>query len=401
MKQHQLTASGIILALVFLISACSKMDDYRDKYMGSGAITYPGKLDSVKAFSGKSRVLITGLFTSDPKIAAYRVFWNSRQDSVEVKVKRTAGVDTAKVIIPGLPEGLMNFEIRTYDAAGHVSIPVNTAANVFGQLYESALINRAIANAEMQLDGSALISWADVNEDAGVINMRIKYEDNTGKMHDTLIISGNTAFSTSLPAFKTGSAVSYRTAYLPNPTAFDTFYVAFQEQPVKADVTGQYMQNTGPFVRATYDGGRWGTLAAPWITSDNVKNHGGFGGYVADAGGCLVMESGWGGTASIINGKISQTVTLPAGNYIFLVNCYTEALDPVYVVAAAGNTLPDISNLSTAAGYVAFPTTRFANATVQCRFTLAQPQTVALGFVATMTSGNQYWRVPSVKLIKN
>ncbi|SKD05395.1 protein of unknown function [Chitinophaga ginsengisegetis] len=36
-----------------------------------------------------------------------------------------------------------------------------------------------------------------------------------------------------------------------------------------------------------------------------------------------IMESGWGGTANIINGKIYQTVTLPAGNYIFLVNCYT------------------------------------------------------------------------------
>ncbi|WP_436487171.1 DUF4998 domain-containing protein [Chitinophaga sp. ARDCPP14] len=401
MKQHQLTASCIILALVLIISACSKMDDYRDKYMTGGAITYPGKMDSVVAFSGKSRVMITGLFTSDPKIAGYKVFWNSRQDSIEVAVKRTAGVDTAKVIIPNLPEGLMNFEIRTYDAAGHVSIPVNTAANVYGQLYESALINRGIANAEMQPDGSALISWADVNADAGVVNMRIKYEDNAGNLHDTVIVSGSTAFTTSLPAFKSGNAISYQTAYLPNTTAFDTFYVAFQDHSVKADVTVQYLQNTGPFARATYDGGRWGTLAAPWITSANVMNHSGFGGYAADAGGCLVMESGWSGTANIINGKIYQTVTLPAGNYIFLVNYYTEALDPVYVVAAAGNTLPDISDLSTTAGYTAFTTTRFVNGTAQCQFTLAQPQTVSLGFLATMTSGNQYWRVPSVKLIKN
>lgn len=401
MKQHQLTASCIILALVFIISACTKMDEYRDQYMAGGAIVYPGKMDSVKAFSGKSRVMITGLFTSDPKITAYKVFWNSRQDSVEVAVKRTAGVDTPKVIIPDLPEGLMNFEIRTYDAAGHVSIPVNTSANVFGQLYETALINRGISNAEMQPDGSALINWVDVNADAGVVNMRIKYEDNAGKLHDTLVVSGNTSFSTSLPAFKSGSGISYRTAYLPNPTAFDTFYVAFQEHSVKADVTAQYLQNTGPFVRATYDGGRWGTLAAPWITSANVMNHSGFGGYVADAGGCLVMESGWSGTANIINGKIYQTVTLPAGNYIFLVNCYTEALDPVYAVAAVGNTLPDISGLPTAAGYIPFPTTRFASYTVQCQFTITQPQAVSLGFVATMTSGNQYWRVPSVKLIKN
>jgi hypothetical protein len=405
MKQHKITTYYIIVALVLIISACSKMDDYRGKYMAGGSITYPGKMDSVMAFSGKSRVEITGLFTSDPKIVKYKVFWNSRQDSLEVPVQRTSGVDTPKVIIPGLPEGLMNFEIRTYDAKGNISIPVNTSANVYGDLYQSALINRGIVNAEMQLDGSALISWTDVSKDAGVVNMQIKYSDNTGVMHDTLIASDLKGLTTSLPAFKSGNAISYRTAYLPNPTAIDTFYTAYEVHTVKADVTSLYLSNTGPFDRATYDGGRWGTLAAPWITSANVINHSGYGGYASEPwlniGGCLVMESGWGGTANIVNGKITQTTTLPAGNYIFQVNCYTEALDPVYIVAAAGTTLPDISDLSTALGYTTFPTKVGTTATIQFTFTLTQQEQVTLGFLATMVSGNQYWRVPSLKLIKN
>jgi hypothetical protein len=377
------------------------MDDYRDKYMTGGAITYPGKMDSVMAFSGNSRVKITGLFTSDPKIVKYKVFWNSRQDSVEVPVQRTTGVDTAAVIIPDLPEGLMNFEIRTYDAQSNISIAVNTSANVFGVLYQSALTNRAIVNAEMQNDGSALITWTDVNTDAGVINMQIKYADNTGTMHDTLITSALTGLTTSLPDFKSGSTISYRTAYLPNITAIDTFYTIYEAHSVKADVTSIYLTNTGPFVRDTYDGGRWGTLPAPWITSANVKNHSGYGGYAADAGGVLVMESGWSGTANITNGKIYQTVTLPAGNYIFQIDCYTEALDPVYIVAAAGTTLPDISNLSDALGYGTFPSARYISATIQFSFAIAQEQEVSLGFLATMVSGNQYWRVPAVRLIKN
>lgn len=405
MKQHKITTYYIIVSLVLIISACSKMDDYRDKYMAGGSITYPGKMDSVVAYSGNGRVKISGLFTSDPKIVKYKVFWNSRQDSIEVPVTRTSGVDTPSVIIPDLPEGLMNFEIRTYDAKGNISIPVNTSANVFGILYQSALINRGIANAEMQLDGSALISWADVSKDAGIINMQIMYSDNTGMMHDTLITSDLTGLTTSLPAFKSGNAISYRTAYLPNATAIDTFYTAYEVHTVKADVTSIYLSNTGPFDRATYDGGRWGTLAAPWITSANVINHSGYGGYASEPwlniGGCLVMESGWSGTANIVNGKITQTTTLPAGNYIFQVNCYTEALDPVYIVAAAGTTLPDISDLSTALGYTTFPSARYVSATIQFTFTLTQQEQVTLGFLATMVSGNQYWRVPSVKLIKN
>ncbi|OMP78015.1 DUF4998 domain-containing protein [[Flexibacter] sp. ATCC 35208] len=395
----------IIAGMLTLLFACTKMDEYRDKYMENGSIVYPGKMDSVAAFSGKNRAEIRGLFTSDPKITKYKVFWNSRQDSIEVPVTRTSGVDTAKVIIPDLPEGLMSFEIRTYDAHGNISIPVNTSANVYGDLYQSALINRGIANAEMQDDGSALIKWADAGSDAGTVSMRIKYTDNTGVAHDTLVLSVLTDMTTTLPAFKSGTGISYQTAYLPNATAIDTFYTAFEAFSVKADVTALYLKNTGPFDRATYDGGRWGTLAAPWVTSANVINHSGYGGYASEtwlnAGGFLVMESGWSGTANIVNGKISQTTTLPAGNYIFQVACYTEALDPVYIVAAAGSALPDISGLSGALGYGSFPSSKYVSATVSFKFTLEQEEEVTLGFLATMTSGNQYWRVGSVKLIKN
>lgn len=405
MRQYKITTYYIIVSLVLIISACSKMDDFRGTYMTGGAITYPGKLDSVMAFSGNGRVMITGLFTSDPKIVKYKVFWSSRQDSIEVPIQRTSGVDTANVIIPDLPEGLMNFEIRTYDAQGNISIPVNAAASVFGVLYQSSLINRGIVNAEIQNDGSALINWTDVSKDAGVINMQIQYTDNMDIMHDTVITSDLTGLTTSLPGFKSGNAISYRTAYLPNATAIDTFYTAYEVHSVKANVTSLYLSNTGPFDRATYDGGRWGTLAAPWITSANVINHSGFGGYASEPwlnmGGFLVMESGWGGTANITNGKIHQTTTLPPGNYIFQVDLYTEALDPVYIVAAAGTTLPDISDLSTALGYSTFPSARNTSATIQFSFTITQQQEVSFGFLATMVSGNQYWRVPAVRLIKN
>jgi hypothetical protein len=405
MKQYKISTYYVAALLVIIIGSCSKIDDYKAKFLAGGSITYPGKMDSVKAFSGKSRVMITGLFTSDPNIVKYRVFWNSRQDSVEVAVKRTTGVDTAKLIIPNLPEGLMSFEIRTYDIKGNTSIPVNISANVYGDLYQSSILNRAIADATLQANGSALITWADVNKDGGSMNMRIKYSDTNNITHDTLLTSIATGLTTSLPKFKAvinSNTFSYNTLYLPNPTAIDTFYVAFQNHSVKFDVTKLFLTNSGPFIRATYDGGRWGTLAAPWITSPGVINHSGFGGYAAENGGCLVMESGWSGTANIINGKIYQTVTLPAGNYIFQVDDYTEALDPVYIVASAGIGLPDITNISSALGYTHFstPPAHFTG-TIQFPFTIAQTQAVSLGFLATMISGNQYWRVTSTRLIKN
>ena len=415
MKQHQNIALCIVALLLLITGACTKMDAYKDKYTSGGSIVYPGKIDSVKIFSGKNRVKVTGLFTSDPKIVKYRVFWNSRRDSVEVPVTRTAGVDTARVIIANLPEGLMSFEIRTYDAQGHASVPVDTAANVYGDLYQSSITNRPIVNAAMQSDGSALINWADVDKNAGVVNMDIRYTDKFSKAHDTIVASTLIGQATSLPNFQAGNSISYSTTYLPNPTAIDKFSVAFQSHGVKADVTSIYLSNTGPFQRATFDG-RWGTLAAPWITNAAAMNKDGGtnGDYSSDAGGVINWET-WNNTP-VVNGIVYQATTtaLPAGNYIVMFDEYSEIQtnSSVYCIAAAGgNGIPVLANLSTALGYVSLfnsaavgKTSPNINDTRSFTFTLTAPQVVSIGFLGNIVgNGNpgSYFQVKNIKLFKN
>jgi hypothetical protein len=397
------------------MSACSKMDDFKNKYEPNGPIIYPGKLDSVQIFSGRSRVLLTGLFTSDPKIVKYRVYWNSKRDSIETAVTRTGGVDTAKLYIPNLPEGVMSFEIRTYDNDGHISIPVTVAGNVYGDLYQSSLINRGIAKAELQTDGSALINWADVNADDGVLSMQIKYTDAANKQHDTVVISVASALNTSLPKFKAGSTISYRTAFKPNKTAIDTFYTDYQEHSVKADVTSIYLSNTGPFQRDLFDG-RWGTLSAPWITNAAAKNkdNGTIGGYSSDGGGTINWET-WNNTP-VVNGIVYQATSspLPAGNYIVSFDAYSEVQSnsSVYCVAAAGgNGIPVLANLSTALGSInMFNGANVGGTSPNSRevktftFTLSSPQVVSIGFLGNIIgNGNpgSYFTVFNIKLYKN
>lgn len=378
------------MLLLIILSSCSKIDDYKTKYTVGGQIVYPGKMDSVKVFSGKNRVKITGLFTSDPKIIKYRVFWNSRQDSLEVPIKRTTGVDTASVFISNLTEGLMSFEIRTYDAAGHASIPVNISAPVYGALYQSSLSNRGIKKTALELNGSVTIKWSDVNADAGMQNLEIMYFDKNTIMHDTVVVSSPTDMATSLPNFQQGSYFSYNSSFLPTPTAIDTFFVAY------SNADNLYFINAGnPFVNAT-NAGRWGVLAG-WTTSANVINHDNMttGGWCADQGGCISMEMGWGWTPKIYDGKISQTIMLSPGTYTFsIVMGFNGSIDPVYIVAAAGTSLPDVANVSTALGYTGFQNSSF-------QFTVTQAQKVTIGFLATMTTWNQYWVVKSVKLVRN
>lgn len=407
-------------AIVVIISACSKIDDYKEKYMAGGSIIYSGKMDSVMIFSGRNRVKLTGLFTSDPNIVKYRVFTNSRQDSVEVQVKRTSGVDTANLIISNLTEGTQSFEIRTYDASGNSSVPVFVTANVYGANYQSSLVNRGVADASLQNDGSAKITWADVSSDAGVIYMEVKYTDTAGAIHDTILPSVAANLVTNLPAIELGSTFEYKTAFLPNPTAIDTFFTDFQAHSVKADVTKIYLSNYGPNFSGTLGSdGRFGTLNAPWISNAGALNKGGgtYGGYQHapwQSAGVITWET-WGNTP-VTDGKVYQVTSaqLPAGKYTVSFNYYSEVQQnsSVYcIVAAGGNGIPSLPDLSTSLGYTAMfnganvgATSPNVTETKSFDFTVSSPQTVSIGFLGNIIgNGNpgSYFEVRSIKLIQD
>jgi hypothetical protein len=71
----------ITLCMIAAFGACRKMDDYKDKYLSEGSITYAGKIDSVKAHPGDGRIMLSGLLIADPKITQLRIYWNNKADS--------------------------------------------------------------------------------------------------------------------------------------------------------------------------------------------------------------------------------------------------------------------------------------------------------------------------------
>ena len=385
----------VILAVVLLINGCSKFDAYKDKYLQTGSISYPGIIDSVTVLSGKNRVMLKGLIVADPKLVKYRVFWNSRNDSIEGLLHPTGKVDPFIATINNLVEGSLTFEIRTYDKDGNISVPVIATGNVYGEIYRSSLTTRGIAKAEVQPDNSALINWADVNADAGVVGMQVKFTDNSGINHDTLLLSTTSGLSSSLPDFKSGTSINYRTAFLPNKTAIDTFYTDYQIKSVKAEVTSVYLKNTKqPFAKNFSTDGRW-AVPTDWDVNAAVLNHNGYGGWGSDNGTVLVMEGGWNwGAAPIINGKMSQTVTLPAGKYTFSITVQEGNAAKVFIAAASGASLPNTDNLGSALASADWKSGPIS-------FTLTEATQVTIGFVATIGESNgEYFRVNKVQLYK-
>jgi hypothetical protein len=181
------------------------------------------------------------------------------------------------------------------------------------------------------------------------------------------------------------------------------------------EIPDNFLENAEfPFSMASWDGNRWGTLT-DWITNDAMRSRGNgqYGGYDGgygeyQGGGCSSFGiERWNTDENpIVNGKIYQTFTLPAGQYEYTLSFAgsnplrdNNGNDPRYIVVATGKTIPDIENISTAIASAPFAGVSRDGA-VTVNFTIAAPTEVSAGVVTSFTSAQQNIRVSTLTLKK-
>ena len=397
---------GMLILAFFMTGStgCTKMDDYKKQFV-KGDLIYPAKPDTILVYSGDYRVRLSSVLTSDPNIVKSHIYWDSRTDSMEVDVKRTQGADTISLIIKDLLEGSHTFEVVNEDAGGNRSVPLYAIGAVYGDKYRASLNNRPIASSSLDTGLQVHLSFASMDESAGPLLTELHYQK-TNDDSASLII-GLDVTDTLLQDYKKGSSVVYRTYYLPDSLSIDTFKTAYdtytpQIQNVWVDLTAKYLKNPGnPFYYSTWDGSRWGDLDQ-WVTTPNVKNAGGYGGYEVKNHSMIAMESGWGKSA-ITNGKIYQSVYLPySGKWRMTVNM-NDLNDQgrKYIIAAAGQSFPDIDHAEyQSLAYYEFSPNHGGD-NISISFTISQPGYVTLGFLASMTDNGSFFEVNSLKLEYN
>lgn len=236
MKPSLLLLLSILLVLT--AASCEKMEDSYSKYLKDGEVIYPGKADSLVAFPGNKRIGLQWLIMSDPKIIKAVVYWKNHADSLVVPIKKTSKVDTIKVILPGMEEGLYTFDVYTYDKDGNRSIGNQIIGEVFGESYQRTISNRLIRTVtwlNLPQQGvtpafkGAEIAWYGVNAQAVFIDISYIKEDGSSATlrEEPVRVFGRLPLfreTTRLPNSKPNSTISYRTAYLPYELAIDTFY---------------------------------------------------------------------------------------------------------------------------------------------------------------------------------
>src|SRR5690606_8950612 len=117
-------------------------------------IIYIGKPDSIQVFSGRNRVVLQWLITSDPKVTAAKVYWDNKTKERKIDFKKGAGVDTVRTVIDGLSQGYHSFEVYTMDNEGNRSISVYVSGMVYGENYEKSLSNRSVESFKYEIGGS-------------------------------------------------------------------------------------------------------------------------------------------------------------------------------------------------------------------------------------------------------
>lgn len=371
--------------------ACTKMDDNYAGFLKDGEKRYPGVPDAVTAYSGKNRVKLSWLSSADPDVIKAVIYWNNASDSMVLPIQSTGEKTRMEIMLENLEENTYSFVIYTYDKLGNRSVPITVTGASYGQLYESTLLNRVVT-AEM-VNGDVVLTWATA--DAQVDHSELQYTDNSGTERTVLIPPAE--IRTVLEDYKSGAVFNYRTWFKPDTTAIDFFASAFLQKGVKEDVTKTFLKNPGyPYLRVDDGTTRFGILA-DWIVNDAVKNQEGStrGGFDSYGGASMALQHWADGEPEIINGKIYQTIHLPAGKYLFEIDLSGgyQIYDPAYLVVAAGNSLPDVADVATAIGSADFTS-------AQLLFELPQEQTVSIGILASLTQFSQYFRSPGVKLTK-
>lgn len=211
----------LLLAVVFC-NACVNEHDYL-KYLEEGELVYPARPDSIAAYPGRDRLMLSWLLTGDPNLATYRLFWNQGKDSIEYPViGRSGDTDTIRVLIDEqVPEGTYTFTIYSFDRTGNRSNPSEITAKTYGENYVSQLTgNREIAGTERRSD-SLFISWKPAPLQS--VFTELNYTA-VGGARKTLEVATDSS-QTVLSDYLYPSDVLLRSAFVPDTHAIDVFYI--------------------------------------------------------------------------------------------------------------------------------------------------------------------------------
>lgn len=229
-----------IAAVVAVLAACSDMNDVHNVYLKDGERIYIGKVNSLKAFAGDNRVKLR-FWASDPRAKAVGFYWYPGNDSMITEISHTSAADSFEVYIGGssgtktIQEGNYTLRVITRDDNNHFSVPFEKIINVYGDRFRSVLTDRVLKTVTYKAaDASLSLTFAGQTSDRE-IGVEISYTDLSGGALTMMKANTDLTAAVKLLQVDAEKTVSYRTLFLPEPLAVNTFYTAGKEVFILTD----------------------------------------------------------------------------------------------------------------------------------------------------------------------
>ncbi|WP_157986644.1 DUF4998 domain-containing protein [Chitinophaga alhagiae] len=231
MKSKYITPVAVALLIAgCLFMGCSKeITKYKD-LLDNREIIYPGPVSNFSVFQGNLRIKLQWNPSPDPSITKYMIYWNNNRDSLTLNAAHNNTLDSVSTVIESLDEYVQNFVLYTLDDKGNRSVGQSlSGVRIFGPLYISSLVNRALdaakppevedtdtyklyfAAADTILNAGTQLTYTGTDNLERTVNLAAKY--------DTAMLDMAAA----------GTKVAIRTSYLPVHRAIDTFRVAYSD----------------------------------------------------------------------------------------------------------------------------------------------------------------------------
>ncbi len=223
MKNFLILLSVLVLSIV----SCTDLNEIHQQYLDRGELIYTEKPDSLISKNGRERIELNWYLYSDASITGARIYWNNKQDSTDVAYTVTSGtVNLISTILPDLPEGSYIFNVKTMDAYGNMSIPVQVAGVSYGDEYAAGLVNNRRIVSNETVNDTIVFTMRNVSFD-DYIDSELKFTDKSGNEQTSLLADeAKTMFKISVDDIDVTQPIYYRSLYQPK-NAIDTFYTEY------------------------------------------------------------------------------------------------------------------------------------------------------------------------------
>ncbi len=206
-----------IMPAVLLLGTLALNSCKKDGPTGDTASVAQAKSLLVKP--GKYRAEVSWL-VSNTNVAKYQLSWGGT--SVEGTLERVEKNIPIRIIVDNLPEGPITFNLLLYDKNDKASPEASVDGVVYGTQYEQSLTDKGRQYTGIAKKGDDLeVEWSAVEGD-DMYEVHIAYV-NINNVMSYHVVSRNTT-KDMVPGFPNNGTFEYRTAFLPDPAAIDTFY---------------------------------------------------------------------------------------------------------------------------------------------------------------------------------